>query len=144
VRAIAALVVIALSGCSFIGVRAPQRPPDDGRPLDPRSIKCNDSQILPTIDALGGAAAIASAGGGILVEELSETGKFHNFKYYYAAPLVLVGIVYFYSASFGTSRVSRCADLKEGASTVEPIRPIDFTKSKEPEIEIEAPPPKKN
>jgi hypothetical protein len=133
-------MVVVLGGCSFVGVKAPRRPPDDGRPYDARAVKCNDSAVLPTIDALGGAASLAAAGGGILVEELSETGKFHNFKYYYAAPLVALGILYFYSASFGTSRVTRCSELKNPGG-VEPVRPIDFTK--EPEIEIEAPPPKK-
>ncbi|MBX3160451.1 MAG: hypothetical protein KF773_31085 [Deltaproteobacteria bacterium] len=138
-RAIATVsILVTLAGCSFVAVRSPVRPPDDGRPIDPRRIRCDDSQLFPTLDALGGAAALAAAGGGILVEGLSDTGKFENFTLYAAGPLVALGVLYFYAASFGTTRVGRCADLKEGAGAVEPIRPIEFdTVKKDSEIEIE-------
>jgi len=106
-------------------------------PTDPGAIKCNDSGVLPAIDAIGGAAAISVMGGGIILEQTSEDGEPEHFTLYYAAPLLALAIVYFSSASFGNNRITRCSELKEAASRVRsmvlPIEPS--TKPKKPELD---------
>lgn len=137
-----ALAVLCCTGCSFIGVRAPAHPPDNGKPIDPRTIHCNDSGLLPAIDALGGAGALAVAGGGLIVEGTSDTGSLKNWKYTAAPGLVVAAIIYFYAAGWGTDRVSRCADLKDGANAVVPVRPIEMDspgKPKPEDIQIDPP-----
>jgi hypothetical protein len=118
-----ALVLVA--GCSFVGVRGPTRAITDS-PGDPRSIKCSESDVLPALDALAGAAALGVMGGGILLEKTSEDGEPENFTLYYAGPALAVAIVYFWSASYGTTRVSRCTEIKEQLAKVkEAVRPIE-------------------
>lgn len=118
-----ALVLVA--GCSFVGVRGPARTAGQP-PGDPGSIKCTESDVLPALDALGGAVALGVMGGGILLEQTSEDGEPENFTLYYAGPALAVAIAYFWSASYGTSRVSRCTELKEQLSKVkEAVRPIE-------------------
>jgi len=122
-------VLALLAGCSFVGVRAPSRSSDPST-ADPSAIRCNDSGLLPGLDALGGAAAIALTGGGILYEHT--TDKADHFTKYYAGPSLALAILYFYSASFGTDRISRCSDLKERAAQVKVIvRPVDFDEHKD-------------
>ena len=113
----AALVLLA--GCSFIGVQGPGPIPDPRPPAD--QIRCTDSDFLPSIDALGGAAAIAAAAGGVIIEHTSATGAPHDFTKYYMTPLVLVGIVYFIAASRGTHRVEQCQAAKD--LSLPPVEP---------------------
>ena len=118
--------MVALAGCSFIGVRGPS-----GRvglvPDDPDKIKCTESSLLPSLDALGGALAIAGAGGGIISEQVGEEGKPENFTKYYAGPLIALAIVYFASASFGNTRVTWCTDIKERSLKArDSVRPVEF------------------
>lgn len=112
-----------VTGCSFAGVRGPARTVEP--PTDPSAIHCTESGVLPALDALGGAAAISVIGGGILLEHTSEDGEPEHFTAYYAGPLLAVAIAYFWSASFGTDRITRCTELKEQASQVRAIvRPV--------------------
>ena len=83
--------------------------------MDPHDVHCNDSSLIPSLDALGGAAAIAASGAGILVEHTSE--HLDHFTLYAAGPLLVLGIVYFYSGSFGTNHVERCQELKDAAAS---------------------------
>ena len=132
------LGAVLFTGCSFVGVRAPtQTEPFDasGAPLDPKTIKCTDSDILPAIDALGGAAALAVAGGGVILEHTSDDGSPQHFTAYYMTPLIAVAVAYFYAAQWGTDRVSRCTDLKEATTKITPILTIE--PSKKPGIEID-------
>lgn len=76
------------------------------------TVRCTDSDTLPALDALGGAAAIAVAGGGFIIEQTSETGDLHNFTKYYAGPLVIAAILYFVATSVGTNRVERCHEAR--------------------------------
>lgn len=110
---ILALVVVLATGCSYAFVRAPKHM--DPPPTDPRQVRCNDSALFPSLDALGGAAALSVAGAGVILEQTSETGRADNFTKFYAAPLLALAIVYFYSGSFGTDRISKCQELKETA-----------------------------
>ncbi|MEO8705857.1 MAG: hypothetical protein ABI867_37850 [Kofleriaceae bacterium] len=132
-----ALAVLALGGCSFVGVRSPK--PQTDPPTYP--VKCNDSGILPALDALGGAAAISVMGGGIILERTDEDHDPQHFTLYYAGPLLALAVVYWASASFGNTRTSRCSDMKEAASrtqeVVRPIEPSEKPKPKPPEIEIQ-------
>src|SRR5688572_27664634 len=96
-------VGLGLAGCSFAFVRAPARLSEP--PTDPAAVKCNDSGLFPTLDALGGAAAISVAGGGVILEKGSEDGEPENFTAYYAGPLLAVAIVYWAAATFGTNRI---------------------------------------
>ena len=115
----------ALTGCSFAGVRAPSRSIDPAT-MSPDQIKCNESSLLPSLDALGGALVISAMGGGIILEQTTERERYDHFTLYYAGPLLLGAIGYWWSASFGNERVSRCTDLKETAGRVRPIvRPVE-------------------
>ena len=98
------LPLLLVTGCSFALVREPHRGPP---------VRCTESSVIPAIDALAGGAAIAAMGGGILLEHTSDDGKPEHFTLYYAAPILALAIVYFYSASFGTDRVAKCQELKQ-------------------------------
>ncbi len=108
VRTLIALVCI--SGCSFFGVQGPIASGSEV-PADPNAA-CTESDTLPALDAIGGAAALAVAGGGFIIEQTSETGELRNFTKYYAGPLVIAAIIYFVSTSVGTNRVERCHEAK--------------------------------
>jgi len=105
------LAIICATGCSFVGVRGPVGYRSEPA-ADPSSVKCTDSDVLPTLDAIGGAAALAAAGGGFIIEQTSSTGDLHNFTKYYVGPLVAASIIYFISTSFGTNRVEQCRAVK--------------------------------
>ena len=105
------LAALALAGCSFIGVQGPGALPDPAPPPD--QIRCTTSDFLPSIDAFGGAAAMAAAVGGVIIEHTSETGAPHDFTKYYMTPLVVAGIIYFVAASKGTHRVEQCQVAKD-------------------------------
>jgi hypothetical protein len=119
-------LVTCLTACSFAGVRGPS-----SRvglvPNDPSELKCTESALLPSLDALGGALAISAAGGGILIEQTSEDGSLDNFTKYYAGPLIAAGILYFVSASFGNNRITWCTDAKERSMRArDAVRPIEL------------------
>ncbi|HEY0250218.1 MAG TPA: hypothetical protein VGC41_01785 [Kofleriaceae bacterium] len=107
----AVLAVLCATGCSFIGVRGPVGYGDQPA-ANPASVHCTDSDALPALDALGGAAALAVAGGGFIIEQTSSSGDLHNFTKYYAGPLVVASILYFISTSYGSTRVERCRAIK--------------------------------
>jgi hypothetical protein len=140
-RCLAAVLVVA-SGCSFVAVRGPSKRigllPDD-----PAKLKCSDNSLFPSLDALGGAAAIAVAGGGIVLEQTSEDGKPEDFTKFYAGPLVALGILYFVSASFGNKRITWCSDAKERIlKQQDAVRPVEFgpptKKQVDPNVELES------
>jgi hypothetical protein len=117
VRVLVALV--CASGCSFVGVRGPSTGSHEPA-RDPSSVHCTDTDALPALDAVGGAAALAVAGGGFIIEQTSSTGDLHNFTKYYAGPLVLASIIYFIASGYGTDRVEHCREIKgEGIATDE-------------------------
>jgi hypothetical protein len=105
------LALVCATGCSFVGVRGPVGYGNEPA-ADPSTVKCTDSDVLPTLDAIGGAAALAVGGGGFIIEQTSSSGDLHNFTKYYAGPLVVASIIYFISTSFGTNRVQRCRAVK--------------------------------
>lgn len=105
------IAVVCATGCSFVGVRGPVGYGSEPA-ADPSSVKCTDSDVLPTLDAIGGAAALAVAGGGFIIEQTSSSGDLHNFTKYYVGPLVVASIVYFISTNFGSKRVERCRAVK--------------------------------
>ena len=100
-----------LAGCSFFGVHGPGALPDPSPPPD--QIHCTTDDLLPSVDALGGAGALTAAVGGTIIEHTSDSGSPHDFTKYYMLPLVAVGIVYFVSASMGTHRVEQCQVAKD-------------------------------
>ena len=104
-----ALVLLLAGGCSFVGVRGPS----DRIGALPAKLSCTESALLPSLDALGGAAAFAVAGGGVILEQASDDGEPESFTKYYAGPLVAVGVIYFIAASFGNNRITWCTDAKE-------------------------------
>jgi hypothetical protein len=106
-----AALALLLAGCSFVGVKGPGSIPDP-RP-EGYTVHCTTSDVLPTLDALGGAATIAAAAGGVIAEETGSHGIAEHWELYYALPLVAVGIVYFASSSHGTKEVERCAVAKD-------------------------------
>jgi hypothetical protein len=111
----ATALLVLLGACSFVGVRGPS----DRMgfvPDDPAKVKCTDSTLLPSIDALGGAAAAVISVGGIVLEQTSDDGEPENFTKYYAGPLALASIVYFYAASWGNNRITWCTDAKDRAA----------------------------
>lgn len=126
-RVAAALVLT--SGCSFALVRGPSERVSI-LPASDRDLKCTDSTLFPSLDALAGAAAAAVAGGGIVIEQTSDANdkKLENFTKYYAGPIVVGAIVYFVSAGFGNKRVTWCSDAHERMIKAQSeIRPIDPT-----------------
>jgi len=110
-RVKAALAIVCATGCSFVGVRGPDVVGSEPA-RDPSSVHCTDTDALPALDAVGGAAALAVAGGGFIIEQTSSTGDLHNFTKYYAGPLVVASIIYFIASGFGTNRVERCREVK--------------------------------
>ena len=117
--------VLALTGCSFVGVRGPS----DRMgllPDDPSKLKCTESAFFPSMDALGGAAAFAVAGGGVIIEQASDDGDLENFTKYYAGPLVAIGVLYFIAASYGNERITWCTDARDrmdaNRSIVRPVQ----------------------
>jgi hypothetical protein len=111
----AATLLALLCACSFVGVRGPSDRvgivPDD-----PAKVKCTESTLFPTIDSIGGAGALIVAGAGVVLEQTSEDGKPEHFTRYYAGPLALLSIAYFYAASWGNERITWCSDAKERAA----------------------------
>jgi len=105
------LALLALAGCSFIGVKGPGPLPDPPPPAD--QIHCTTSDALPTLDALAGAGAIAAAAGGVIAEETGSHGAFEHWELYYTLPLLAAGIVYFASSSHGTHAVEQCQVAKD-------------------------------
>ncbi|MBV8757891.1 MAG: hypothetical protein JO257_11460 [Deltaproteobacteria bacterium] len=104
-------LLVLLAGCSFIGVHGPGALPD---PLPPaEQIHCTTDDLLPSVDALGGAAALAAAVGGVIIEHTSASGEPRDFTKYYMTPLIVVGIVYFVAASHGTDKVETCQAAKD-------------------------------
>src|SRR4051812_33782010 len=93
-----------MPGCSYAFIRAPHAssPPA----MDPAEVHCNNSSLIPSLDAAAGGLALAASGAGIIEEHTSD--KLDHFTLHFAGPLLVAGIVLFYSASFGTSRVERC------------------------------------
>lgn len=131
------LLAAVATGCSFALVRGPSDRigllPDD-----PAKLKCSDSSLFPGLDALAGAAAIAVAGGGVVLEQTSEDGKPENFTKYYAGPLVVLGIIYFVSASFGNRRITWCSDARERIIKArDSVRPIELEPKKPKPIDID-------
>ena len=117
-RRVALLAVLSLGGCSFIGVKGPGALPDPPPPAD--SIHCTTSDVLPTIDALAGAGALAAATAGIFAEETGSHGAFDHWELYAVTPLVAVAVAYFVSSSHGTREVERCAVAKD--PTLPPVQ----------------------
>jgi len=117
-------LLVALTGCSFIAVRGPS----DRMgilPDSPSKLKCTESAFLPGMDALGGAAAFAIAGGGVIIEQASDDGDLDNFTKYYAGPLVAAGILYFIAASYGNERITWCTDARDRmAANQSIVRPV--------------------
>ena len=105
------LALLALAGCSFVGVKGPGPLPDPPPPAD--QIHCTTSDALPTLDALAGAGAIAAAAGGVIAEETGSHGAFEHWELYATLPLLAAGIVYFASSSHGTHAVEQCQVAKD-------------------------------
>lgn len=121
----AAVVALFATGCSFFLTKGPGavKPGDD-----PKKNPCTESSIIPSLDALAGAAAIGVDAGGILLEAVRENHEPKNFVYYFGAPLLALGIAYFWSASYGTDHVEACTEYKEKAGQpsrwqIQPIEP---------------------
>jgi hypothetical protein len=138
-----ALLALVATGCSFVAVRGPSTRigllPDD-----PAKLKCSDNSLFPSLDALAGAAAIAVAGGGVVLEQTSEDGEPEDFTKFYAGPLVALGIIYFVSASFGNRRITWCDDAKERIRKAQDVvRPIDLgppsKRKPDPDVDPENP-----
>jgi hypothetical protein len=102
-------LVLALGGCSFFLVKGP---PNE---YVPATVQCTDSDVVPSIDAVGGVFAIAGAVGGEFVTQLTDH-KVDHYELFYALPLVVAGIVYLVASSHGTEKVTSCRAAKEGES----------------------------
>lgn len=130
------LLALAVSaGCSFVGVRGPADRVGV-LPDDPAKLKCTESTLLPSLDAVGGIVGVLAAGAGVVLEQTSEDGEPQNFTKYYAGPIALGAILYFVSASYGNNRITWCTDARErieaNRSVVVPVAP-----DPQPEIEID-------
>ena len=124
-KLIALGMAVCLVACSFVGVSMPTVEAG-ATPGAPRTIHCSESSVLPALDAVGGALALSGAAVGVFREQFKDSEKPEHFSLFYAGPLVVLAITYWYSAAFGTARVSRCSQLKEEAAQVrEVVRPIE-------------------
>ena len=123
-RLVAVTAALLTTGCSFVLTKGPGAVPVG---TDPAKVDCTTSTVLPSIDAIGGAGTIAASAGGTLYEIVSPDPAFENFKYYYALPLLALGVVYMWSASHGTDNVTSCQALKdkEDQPTLWQVQPID-------------------
>lgn len=125
-RACSLLVACALTGCSFVGVRGPVHTAVPTQ--DPKSIKCTDSSLLPSVDAVLGSIGVGAAIFGSIVDQtVAHTDLPDHFTKYYAGPLVVLGLAYLWSASFGTNRVEACTDAKAAVIPAAVVTPIDMT-----------------
>ena len=137
-RPCSALVACALAGCSFVGVRAPVH--RDPPVQDPALITCTESSLLPSLDAVAGSFAVAAAVfGGVAEQTEAHDSVPAHFTKYYVGPLLVLGIAYLWSASFGTDRVEHCVDVKAAVIPGVVVTPIDMSgvKPPEPQPEIE-------
>ena len=111
-----ALAAVVASSCSFFAVDGP--PPS----YDSHTVPCTDSDVVPAIDSAAGVLAIGYAGAGEIIthatnDKLPPTALSDHYELLYGLPLLLVGAVYLYAASRGTSRVEQCHAAKHGEAT---------------------------
>ena len=93
-------------------------------------------QRYPSLDSLVGAAAFATVIGGTIYEYTSDDANPKRFELIVGLPLVVVGILYFASGSYGTNRVEHCREVKDKAREFAPIMPIEGMPAAKP-TEIE-------
>jgi hypothetical protein len=107
-RSAAFCLVVAVSGCSFIGLRAPRVSPIGA------GVECNDSNALPTIDA--GAAAVIFLAGGVLTFfavglERNPDIQLDNLAIG-GVPTVVISGLALASAISGFAKVSACREAR--------------------------------
>jgi uncharacterized membrane protein YqgA involved in biofilm formation len=100
-------LALALAGCSLFAV---QGLPES---YNATTVTCTESDLVPSLDAVGGVLAIAGAVGGEFVTQLTDHTVSH-YELFYGLPLVVVGIVYLVAAGKGTAKVQRCRAVKLG------------------------------
>jgi len=119
-KSVAALVaLVALAGCSFIGVHGPpsQRPADG-------EIHCSDAYVLPIIDG-----AFAGIWGASLIGAMTLSGG--PFKESVVLMAAFGTLPYAISAAVGAVDVSRCRTAKrEMAQAPVPSRDADRTEAR--------------
>ena len=98
-------IVALVSGCSFFAVKGPTQHTE--LITDPSAVTCTDSDLVPSLDGIGGALAIAAAGGGVILQHTRDDGTPKHFDLYFAPALLAAAIVYWSSASYGTNRVEQ-------------------------------------
>lgn len=130
-RALALVAACSVTGCSFIGVRGPVH---TATPVqDPSLVRCTDSSILPSLDAVAGVLGAGAALFGTIVDQTdAHTDLPNHFTAYYAGPLLVAGIVYLWSASYGTNRTEACTEAKQAVIPAAVVKPIDMTGYKPP------------
>jgi hypothetical protein len=130
-RLVGAALAVTVSGCSFIAVRGPVHTTETIQ--DPALVKCTESSLLPSLDAVAGVIAAGGSIFGTIVDQTnSSTHLPDHFTAYYAGPLLALGIAYLWSASFGTDRVEACHDAKAAVIPPAVVKPIDMTGYKPP------------
>jgi hypothetical protein len=127
-RPIAVACACALGGCSFIAVRGPVHSHAATPIQDPSLIRCTDSAVLPSLDAVTGSLGVGAAlFGGIVDQTSAHTDLPDHYTRDFAGPLLAIGIAYLWSASFGTDRVEACVDAKAAVIPKAVVVPIDMT-----------------
>ncbi|HEY4180454.1 MAG TPA: hypothetical protein VGM90_26605 [Kofleriaceae bacterium] len=98
--ALATILAIASSGCSFVLVHGPQT--DEPEPLHWPS--CTETRVLPLGDAIYG--GLATAGAIVLLQSKDEWAPLG------AAFLLPIGLTVLGSAYYGYTRTTRCQDAR--------------------------------
>lgn len=129
------LAFVVCAGCSFVGVRGPSDRVGV-LPDDPKELRCTESALLPSLDAVGGIIGVLAGGAGVLLEQASDDGEPENFTRYYAGPIALGTILYFISAGYGNNRITWCTEAHERIraqrNAVTPIAPTQQRDDEQP------------
>jgi hypothetical protein len=98
------VMIVMLSGCSFIGTIGP---PEVGTP---RATTTCASTAAPLIDSVFGAGLIGLGTASAIWDARHSSGEYRNLNDSLTAALFVPGLIYAASAIYGWVRVSNCGD----------------------------------
>jgi len=108
-RVVACLLVVSLTGCSFIAVNGPDIAPGT-MPMPGDEIDCSESRAAPIVDVVLGALMLMGA-----ISALVDSNKPDGASHAGEAALAIgaVAVLFGISAGFGFDRTSECRRVRE-------------------------------
>jgi len=76
--------------------------------------ECTDSDLVPSLDSIGGVLLVAGAIGGEIADHLA-SHPIDHYELVIGLPALAAGITYLIAANRGTGEVERCRSAKEGS-----------------------------